>query len=849
VPEKSLLKEAQKFKTAEEFVEAKINTFHGGEKIGDIKLDKSNYGKTFFLTDKADYAKLYAGKYKELGVVNDIALSPEAKLIDIKNIDKTVMDKIKKIAKGTETGKTFNIKKPDGTSVRVKETPKDSISFYPYSAKDVIDGAIRGKSHFAENPSLVEIYKKLGYDGMISYEEKGAKNIGIWNKNIVKTKSQLTDIFNQANKGKSIIPSKKVAPTVLRGTKNLTPKDIVATHADMNLKRDVIAKDIHGNKINLVKGEALSVKELTGNKFLIQDGEAYVINKGQFQNLRGQSVVDEAKEFAPELLQTKETVRGGRDLESEIDSLLGDEFGQGMTRAEVREFVQSNAESEVATKFENYTLPGGKDYREILIQAPENKSIINQELEVTQLANEWRVTDANNEFLAYGKTKTIALNNAKRELKELQDVNQQLYKDRYNIKPFKSSHWEEPNVISHLRINDRRYKGQKVSFMEELQSDWAKEGRDKGFREIYNELPENVDIKMSEPHSSPGRTFYHATSPEGLNVLYASKGKVGSKQNINDALEALSSQQPGTVPNNPLLKNWQEMSVKRALKEAVDTDAKYFSWINGEQTSARYNLATHVENVSWETRPKNLYPEGEKNIHLTPKGDDGGISLGINNSGKIVGSSEPSFEGKRLDEVLGKGLADKIMEKKAGELSGEGLSFGGEWASNLYDKQVKNIVKDLTGQEAKLIDLGLPIDKDPAKFIKQSGRDAGGTLSKGDLKVGLEINKKGSGDFVITDVLADGKFKAIQKRSLEPGVGITKYPDEIKETFDISTKTTTQQAIKITPEVRAIVRGEKPPLKKPSGKLFERLRKIPIAEGIPLLLLALGLGGTALNKN
>jgi len=649
--------------------------------------------------------------------------------------------------------------------------------------------------------------------------------------------------------GKSIIPSKKVAPTVLRGTKNLTPKDIVATHADMNLKRDVIAKDIHGNKINLVKGEALSVKELTGNKFLIQDGEAYVINKGQFQNLRGQSVVDEAKEFAPELLQTKETVRGGRDLESEIDSLLGDEFGQGMTRAEVREFVQSNAESEVATKFENYTLPGGKDYREILIQAPENKSIINQELEVTQLANEWRVTDANNEFLAYGKTKTIALNNAKRELKELQDVNQQLYKDRYNIKPFKSSHWEEPNVISHLRINDRRYKGQKVSFMEELQSDWAKEGRDKGFREIYNELPENVDIKMSEPHSSPGRTFYHATSPEGLNVLYASKGKVGSKQNINDALEALSSQQPGTVPNNPLLKNWQEMSVKRALKEAVDTDAKYFSWINGEQTSARYNLATHVENVSWETRPKNLYPEGEKNIHLTPKGDDGGISLGINNSGKIVGSSEPSFEGKRLDEVLGKGLADKIMEKKAGELSGEGLSFGGEWASNLYDKQVKNIVKDLTGQEAKLIDLGLPIDKDPAKFIKQSGRDAGGTLSKGDLKVGLEINKKGSGDFVITDVLADGKFKAIQKRSLEPGVGITKYPDEIKETFDISTKTTTQQAIKITPEVRAIVRGEKPPLKKPSGKLFERLRKIPIAEGIPLLLLALGLGGTALNKN
>jgi hypothetical protein len=54
------------------------------------------------------------------------------------------------------------------------------------------------------------------------------------------------------------------------------------------------------------------------------------------------------------------------------------------------------------------------------------------------------------------------------------------------------------------------------------------------------------------------------------------------------------------VPNNPLLKNWQELSIKRALQDAVANNSDYFAWINGEQTSARYNLSTQVENVRWE---------------------------------------------------------------------------------------------------------------------------------------------------------------------------------------------------------------------------------------------------------
>jgi len=315
------------------------------------------------------------------------------------------------------------------------------------------------------------------------------------------------------------------------------------------------------------------------------------------------------------------------------------------------------------------------------------------------------------------------------------------------------------------------------------------------------------------------------------------------------------------VPNNPLLKNWQVPTVKRALREAVDSGADYFAWINGSQTSARYNLATQVDSVKWESNKAGY--DGKKQIYVNAKsGRD--IIVKIDEKGNILnGKSVPSdWVGKPLDSALGKGLADKIMEKETGTLSGEGLSFGGEWASNLYDKQVKSIVEDLTGGKVEVMDLGLPVEKVKQwKIEKQSSFDPSYSESVGDLtsknlKVGIEIrNPDNASNYIITDVLGDGKFKAVPKRVFEERVraswhivrergsdgstvfiaknrntGATKTAKTSEEArefietrtsdsekfasdaeqFDISQKKATQQGIKLTPEIKAIVRGEAP---------------------------------------
>src|SRR3990167_10984831 len=80
---------------------------------------------------------------------------------------------------------------------------------------------------------------------------------------------------------------------------------------------------------------------------------------------------------------------------------------------------------------------------------------------------------------------------------------------------FKSAHWDEPNVIAHLRMNERTYKGKKVDFMEELQSDWAREGRSKGFAtEITKDSAKEAGFTVNKAKSNLGTDAYFIDNPK-----------------------------------------------------------------------------------------------------------------------------------------------------------------------------------------------------------------------------------------------------------------------------------------------------------------------------------------------
>lgn len=556
----------------------------------------------------------------------------------------------------------------------------------------------------------------------------------------------------------------------LRGAKGKTADDIMKTFPNIKLTKAVGSKDVYGNKIEIKKGEKLTPYEMKDGKILLQDGETYLVTKNQFANIKGQSVVAEGKPFAPELEGLEETVKGAykstlndkerleyRRLADIQDKLETDDFYMGETLDkddykrlnELRKKIEKDKKDteKYRTQYSDYTLPGGENYKEILIKAPSEGKQVNaykrleKELQSIGYGLDY---DMDGSYFPTKDGNFIEDEDLTNDVKEIMGKYQKKYETYEDLKEgeigigFISSHWDEPNVISHLRMNNRTYNSKKVSFMEELQSDWAREAR---------------------------------ANKTGL--------------------------------SNPLLKNWQELSIKRALIEAVNDKADYFAWITGEQTSARYNLATHIDSVQW--RPFN-YKEGKlKDIRINPQaGRTTGLDISIDEMGIIKKQSDAGdWVGKKLDEVLGKGLADKIMEKESGTLSGEGLKFGGEWASNLYDKQVKDIVEKLTGQKVEMIDLGLPIEKEKLFNIRK---------------------------------LANGREWGVFTYKESDLVGAFATQQEALDYVKSNTPSTQQQAIKLTPEVKNKIKGIAPKIKT-SGIQTEKVERVvstPKVETTPL---------------
>lgn len=185
-----------KGKSLEEFVKAQGQVlYHGGAKIDEVGSMRSRW-KAFYMSDDPTYAKSYGGSKS---VLNEIVLSPDAELADLRKPTDELISQLDQMTRGRTTGKTFNIQKPDGTYIGVPEV-LDAPNFGSYTQEQVIEGIKQGKAHFAEEPAIKEALKKLGYDGMITQESKYGANYGVWNKNVLKTRSQLTDIWKEANR-------------------------------------------------------------------------------------------------------------------------------------------------------------------------------------------------------------------------------------------------------------------------------------------------------------------------------------------------------------------------------------------------------------------------------------------------------------------------------------------------------------------------------------------------------------------------------------------------------------------------------------------------------------------------
>ena len=461
-------------------------------------------------------------------------------------------------------------------------------------------------------------------------------------------------------------------------------------------------------------------------------------------------------------------------------------------RQEFRDAAEDTESRVSGPKFSQYTLPGGENYREVLLTLQPGK-----ENQITELPDgytvekytptlsfgrqtvedKWKVRDANGDSFAFGSTdKQSAIDAALRML------NRQRPQDNYT-----SGHYDEANILAHVRLNDRTdADGKKVLFVEEIQSDWHQAGRKKGYR------GDNVDVDpkaIADVVSGNPSEF----NPNGYKVEPYESGSFvtvdlnGFKDMDSVAKTADDSARKylakrknpaGQVPDAPFKKTWHEFALKRILRMAAEGGYDRVAWTTGEQQAERYDLSKQIESIRYSKKGDNY------NLEIT----------GMN--GENLGSREATAD--NLDEFVGKEVAQKIIagegvKPKSGPdvriLKGLDLKVGGEGMKGFYDnilvKSADKLVKKF-GSKVGETSVESPILGTSAEDIKE-WRDWI-DLIKEDRKKTSAIK-----DLVFEETTTDKTFRKfevkeipelIAEEALSDGKTFVQYKNKIVEQYD-----------------------------------------------------------------
>ena len=397
----------------------------------------------------------------------------------------------------------------------------------------------------------------------------------------------------------------------------------------------------------------------------------------KLQNIRDQSTVDSLYSGAEVAIRNAQRAQAAGNKELANKYFLESEMFN--TRAEALDLQGLGVPN--PTRYSNYQLAGGENYREILLKMPNHWD----KPRAAQIANEERIKALRQEM--YG---TSGTNEIRSEISRLQNENTALQKQISEASIYKSSHFDEPNILAHMRVNDRiDADGKKMLLVEEIQSDWHQAGRETG----YNK-------KLTQ-----------AESDELRNLQKKEQDEDGLFQDDIQRINELEKKSMGGVPDAPFKDTWYQLALKRVMKYAADNGYERVGLTTGEQQAKRYDLSKQVDELLYKKNADGTYQ----------------LSAQANGRGNMLGESIPE---NKLSDYVGKEVATKIAEN-----SGRELNLG---ANN----QPKDMWKGLSGIDLKVGGEGMKkyYDEIYPKFLEKYSKkwDA----SVGDTKISTEASPK-----------------------------------------------------------------------------------------------------------
>ena len=394
-----------------------------------------------------------------------------------------------------------------------------------------------------------------------------------------------------------------------------------------------------------------------------------------------------------------------------------------------------SAEPYIPTKYSNYTLPGGKNYRETLIQLDKSHKLPTPE-ELAEFHYKHYGTKADPMFMGQDEAQ------GRDTLRSYLEANDP---------PFRSSHWDEKDILAHVRHNEREIpigkptfkvetgpdapipnerqrswgtfpdlesanqsgamqgvEGARVRevptsakgrFIEEIQSDWHEQGRDRGYL-----LPQTEqDRLIEEAHKK-----YGAAEAARLDYVHAHPEVIGANLGDHPELDSLwetrvlretdlnnlRNKLKEGVPDAPFKQDWPNLALKQQLMEVVDDpNLEWMGWTPGKVQNDRYDLSEQVSRLAFDQQA-----DGTGSFHAWDK-----------HGNQVVQKDLKSPE--ELVDLIGKDAAQRLMNNKVDpstasysppggnsfELMGEDLSIGGQGMTDFYDRQLPDRLNKILG--------------------------------------------------------------------------------------------------------------------------------------------------------
>jgi hypothetical protein len=344
-----------------------------------------------------------------------------------------------------------------------------------------------------------------------------------------------------------------------------------------------------------------------------------------------------------------------------------------------------------APKFQEYTLPGGEDYKEILVQLEPNVQPFAGE--VRQLTDpsdpnqgKWLVQDGGGYILKNTEEEAQAFAQQRARARAIADAG------------YRTSHWDEPNVLVHVRATTHQgADGGRYTMVNEVQSDWHQAGRDRG----YVREDRTAEIATAEAEYKALRDRYVSGEfPEGS----------AAERETQRALDRLSGRvrdlrmRPNGVPDAPYKNTpeWVGLGVRRAIQDAIESGTDGVAMIRGEQARDLYpDLSELVSEVRYDPETRTMFADpldGGRTVEKQVEPEDLAAEIGKEPAKQLLASTPTP---------MSTGLSMGPPRPGMLYIAGDDLRLGGHGMIAFYDEIVPSVMR----AEAKR--LGLTVDEVP----------------------------------------------------------------------------------------------------------------------------------------